>query len=100
MAVAYTAKLIQAERKDPHFLEYGLKPEQLWSMQYQLYGQAVTPLAQSVEPLVAKASRWSSVLNYVLYALIAVSVLISGIFYFLSRGLKKRLVRISQKLQY
>ncbi len=100
VAVAYTAKLIQAERKDPHFLEYGLKPEQLWSMQYQLYGQAVTPLAQSVEPLVAKASRWSSVLNYVLYALIAVSVLISGIFYFLSRGLKKRLVRISQKLQY
>lgn len=100
VAVAYTAKLIQAERKDPHFLEYGLKPEQLWSMQYQLYGQAVTPLAQSVEPLVEKASRWSSVLNYVLYALIAVSVLISGIFYFLSRGLKKRLVRISQKLQY
>jgi hypothetical protein len=41
--------LIREERQDPHFMEYGFKPEQLWIMQQQLYGKAVTPLAQSVQ---------------------------------------------------
>lgn len=39
-AVSYTSSLIRAERTDPHF-EYGLKREQLWTIQHQVYGKAL-----------------------------------------------------------
>lgn len=99
VATAYASQLIQAERKDPHFFEYGFKPEQIWSIQHQLYGKSVSPVAQSIEPQVLKAKRWENVIQMMVITLIIISFTLSLIMYFISTRLKGRLVRISDQLK-
>lgn len=97
-ATAYMARLMQAERTDPHFLEYGFKPEQLWSMQQQLYGQAQTPLAKTVEAEVVRANHWSDIFQMFLFVLAGIGLFFGAIFYLLSSRLKGRTLRIEQKV--
>ena len=99
VATAYMAKLMQAERTNPHFMEYGFKPEQLWSMQQQLYGQAHTPLAKSVEAEVIKANYWSDIFQNILFVVAGFAVFLSLIFYLLSNRLKGRTARIEHNVQ-
>lgn len=97
-ATSYVAQLIQAERTEKNFIEYGFKPEQLWVMQQQLYGQAMTPIAKSVVPKVQRAEQISSVVNIILLAITAMSMLISILLYALSSRIRKRAQRIEQNI--
>lgn len=97
-AMAYSAQLLQAERTQANFIEYGFKPEQLWSIQHQLYGKSMSPLAKSVDAKVLKADRVSQ-LGYiflwtVLLGLLVLAALCLG---FASR-LQRRIARIQLKL--
>ncbi len=98
LATAYVAKLIQAERTDPYFFEYGFKPEQIWTMQHQLYGQSISPLAKNIQPQVLKANRWADVSQYILIGIAGLSLLVSLILYLLALRLKGRLIRVEQHL--
>lgn len=100
VAIAYVSKLVQSERTDPHFLEYGFKPEQIWSMQHQLYGKSVSPIAIGVEPQVVKANRWAEISQFIVAGMVVLSFIVSLFLYLLASRLKKRLVRISQQLSY
>lgn len=98
-ALAYTAKLIKAEKQDSNFLMYGFKPEQLWAMQHQLYGKAVTPLAQTVQQQMTFANR---IVNYTQWALIVfltIFAVCAFIFYGLTRQFNTRLSRIENRLR-
>ncbi|OTG81666.1 hypothetical protein [Acinetobacter sp. ANC 4648] len=98
VATAYVSKLIQAERTDPYFLEYGFKPEQIWIMQHQLYAKSITPIAQAVEPLVVKANRWVQVSQFILIGVAGLSLIVSLILYLIALRLKGRLIRVTQHL--
>lgn len=100
VAIAYVSKLVQSERTDPHFMEYGFKPEQIWSMQHQLYGKSVSPIAIGVEPQVAKANRWAEISQFIVAGMVVLSFIVSLFLYLLASRLKKRLMRISQQLSY
>ncbi len=100
VAIAYVSKLVQSERTDPHFLEYGFKPEQIWSMQHQLYGKSVSPIAIGVEPQVLKANRWAEISQFIVTGMVVLSFIVSLLLYLLASRLKKRLMRISQQLSY
>ncbi|OTG87296.1 hypothetical protein [Acinetobacter sp. ANC 3832] len=100
VAIAYVSKLVQSERTDPHFLEYGFKPEQIWSMQHQLYGKSVSPIAIGVESQVVKANRWAEISQFIVAGMVVLSFIVSLFLYLLASRLKKRLVRISQQLSY
>lgn len=100
VAIAYVSKLVQSERTDPHFLEYGFKPEQIWSMQHQLYGKSVSPIAIGVEPQVVKANRWAEISQFIVAGMVVLSFIVSLSLYLLASRLKKRLMRISQQLSY
>ncbi len=56
-AIPQVLTLVKAEQQDPQFLQYGFKPEQLWTMQQQVYGKALTPMAQSVQKQVQQAQQ-------------------------------------------
>lgn len=100
VAIAYVSKLVQSERTDPHFLEYGFKPEQIWSMQHQLYGKSVSPIAIGVESQVVKANRWAEISQFIVAGMVVLSFIVSLFLYLLASRLKKRLMRISQQLSY
>lgn len=98
VATSYVAQLIQAERIQKNFIEYGFKPEQLWAMQQQVYGQAMTPIAQSVVPKVQQAEYISNILQIVLLAIAVVSVIMSILLYLLSSRIRSRAQRIEQNI--
>src|SRR5690606_40951951 len=56
-AKPYVFNLVEAEKQDAKFEQYGFKPEQLWTMQQQIYGQAMTPVAKSVNTQVQQANQ-------------------------------------------
>ena len=97
-AIPYIVELVKAEKTDPDFIEYGFKPEQLWIMQHQVYGKALTPLAQSVEPQVRQAQQLSYWANIIIIAISLLSAVLSLIFYLLSRRLQLRTERITHRL--
>ncbi|SPL69892.1 hypothetical protein KPC_1070 [Acinetobacter stercoris] len=97
-AKAYVSVLVKEENNNPEFIEYGFKPEQLWTMQYQVYGQAVTPLAKSVNPQVLQAEKISKTVHLLLIFSLIVSVISSLILWFIYRRLKNRFIRIEQQL--
>lgn len=97
-AIPYIVELVKAEKTDPDFIEYGFKPEQLWIMQHQVYGKALTPLAQSVEPQVRQAQQLSYWANIIIIAISLMSAVLSLIFYLLSRRLQLRTERITHRL--
>lgn len=99
VATSYVAQLAQAERTQHNFIEYGFKPEVIWTMQKQVYGQAMTPLAKSIEPKVLKANQLSLLANISLIALSALLFLFSLIFYSISQRLKGRINRIQYQIE-
>lgn len=97
-ATSYVAQLIQAERTQKNFIEYGFKPEQLWVMQQQLYGQAMTPIAKSVVPKVQQAEQVSNIVRIVLLVIALLSMIISILLYLLSSRIRGRTQRIEQNI--
>lgn len=97
-AIAYNAMLVQEEKQNPRFIEYGFKPEQLWAMQQQLYGKSVTTMAQSVQSQVDQANRVAYYTQWLLLGLLAVFAALTLIFYMLNRQFTKRLERIDGRL--
>lgn len=94
----HVSRLIQAEKNDRDFEEYGFKPEQLWIMQQQVYGKTMTPLAETVVLQVQQASRLESWVKILIWIVLSVSVVLSLIFYGLANIIKKRSLRIEQRI--
>jgi ABC-type multidrug transport system fused ATPase/permease subunit len=96
----YVDKLIEYENNHPTFqVQYDIDKHQLWAMQQQIYGKAVTPLAQSVQdaiPMIDKVmaySRWLFMIATIIFGFFTV------IFYGLTRQFSKRLERINTQLR-
>jgi hypothetical protein len=97
-AIPYVLDLVKAEKNNLQFIEYGFKPEQLWTMQHQLYGKTLTPLAQSVERQVKQANQISIIVQYFLIILAGSSAIVLILLILLSRNLKHRIHRIEQQM--
>ena len=96
-ALPYVSHLIREERQDPHFIEYGFKPEQLWIMQQQLYGKVVTPLAQSVQKQADQAQQLSEMVKFLCWGISLLAAFIAMMTYAIALNLKNRTDRIEQK---
>ncbi|MEQ1319338.1 hypothetical protein [Acinetobacter guillouiae] len=98
VATVYTEKLIKAEQSDSRFLEYGFKPEQLWTIQHQVFNRALSPIAQGVEAQVSRASFWSNIVEKVLWGISALSLFFSLMIYWVANRIAKRLHRIGHRI--
>lgn len=98
-AIPQVLALVKAEKTDPDFFEYGFKPEQLWTMQHQLYGQSLTPMAKIVSRQVAQAEQMSSVVQILIIAAAILLGILSAILLLLSQHLKRRIFRVEQRMQ-
>ena len=98
-AIPQVLALVKAEKTDPDFFEYGFKPEQLWTMQHQLYGQNLTPMAKIVSRQVAQAEQMSSVVQILIIAASILFGMLSAILLLLSQHLKRRIFRVEQRMQ-
>ena len=98
-AIPHVLALVQAEKTDSHFIEYGFKPEQLWTMQHQLYGKTLTPMAASVEKQVQQAAQFTKVMQFFSLILMLLMAVLSLVLFGLTRQLKARTLRIEQRLQ-
>ena len=97
-AIPQVLALVKAEKTDPQFIEYGFKPEQLWTMQHQLYGKTLTPMAASVSKQVDQAEQMSDVVNVLIIAILILSAILSSILFLLSQHLKGRVLRVEQRI--
>ncbi len=98
-ANVYVSQLIDAEKNNPvQFKEYDFKPEQLWVMQQQLYGKSITASTQPLDLRAQQAEHVSQIVNVILWGMILLVAVVSTILYWLAQNLRKRRVRISQKL--
>lgn len=97
-ATAYVAQLVQAERADPHFFEYGFKPEQLWAMQHAVYGKSVTASTAKLQPRIENAQYWSAMIQKILFAISALFLLLSLVLYALTQRFKQRVIRIQRQV--
>ena len=97
-AIPQVLALVKAEKTDPQFIEYGFKPEQLWTMQHQLYGKSLTPLAASVAKQVDQAEKLSQVVNIFILIILSLSAILTVILFLLSQHLKNRALRVEQRL--
>lgn len=100
VATSNLAQLVQAERTQKNFIEYGFRPEQLWVMQHQIYGKSVTPMAQSIENKVQKADQFSHIIQIFLLAITVIFFVISSLLGLLAYRLKLRSRRIQQNIQH
>ena len=91
--------LVQADKTDSHFIEYGFKPEQLWTMQHQIYGKTLTPMAASVEKQVQQATQFTKVMQFFSLILMLLMAVLSLLLFGLTRQLKARTLRIEQRMQ-
>lgn len=98
-AIPYVLTLVDAEKNDPNFIQYGFSASQLWSMQQQLYGKAITPLAKSISPKIEQAQKWENVLQIIIILSFIVSSILSLMLYLLSRYFSARTRRIEQNLK-
>ncbi|MFU9047157.1 hypothetical protein ACNAUY_12300 [Acinetobacter tibetensis] len=98
-AIPYVLTLVDAEKSDPDFIQYGFSASQLWSMQQQLYGKAITPLAKSISPKIEQAQKWGNILQVVIISAFMVNVILSLILYSFSRYFAARTRRIEQNLK-
>ena len=98
LAMIFTQRLVNAEKNDPKFLEYGFQPEQLWTLQNQLYSKTITPLAKSVDRQATQAEFLLKYVRIFVYVLIVVSAISSLLLFVLVYRLKKRVLRIEQKI--
>ena len=98
IAKVYAEKLLNDEKIDPRFQEYGFKSEQIWAIQHQVYGHSVSNIAKSIDPQMNRAVFWSNITQNILWAITALSFLISIVIYFLAHRIKLRLIRIDQQI--
>lgn len=98
VATVYAEKLIKAEQSDSRFLEYGFKPEQLWTIQHQVFNRALSPIAQGVEAQVGRASFWSNIVEKALWGISALSLFFSLMIYGVASRIAKRLHRIGHRI--
>lgn len=100
VATSNVAQLVQAERTQKNFIEYGFKPEQLWAMQHQVYGNSVTAMTKNVESKVSKANQLSHIIQIVLLAVSALFLIVMLLLAWLSKRLKARTQRIRQQMLF
>ena len=67
-------------------------------MQQQVYGQAMTPVAKSVNTQVQQADQLSQITNLVIIGVAILSALLSLILFFLANSIKGRSLRIEQRI--
>ncbi|QIO05450.1 hypothetical protein [Acinetobacter shaoyimingii] len=98
LATSYVAQLVKSERTNPQFIEYGFKPEQLWAMQNQIYGHAVTPMTKALDQRISRANSISNWVEIILMVLTSITFVISVFLYLLAKRLKNRALRIAQQI--
>ena len=94
----YVAQVVEAERQDNKFEQYGFKPEQIWTMQQQVYGKSLTPLAQSVDRQAQQAEQVSKITNVIIIGIAILFALLSLIIFVLANSIKGRSLRIEQRI--
>lgn len=94
----YVAQVVEAEKKDAKFEQYGFKPEQIWTMQQQVYGKSLTPVAQSVERQAQQADEVTKIVNIVIIGIAILSALLSLVLFLLAHSIKGRSLRIEQRI--
>lgn len=92
----YVAQVVEAERQDNKFEQYGFKPEQIWTMQQQVYGKSLTPVAQSVDRQAQQAEQVSKITNVIIIGIAILFALLSLIIFALANSIKGRSLRIEQ----
>ncbi len=97
-ATPYADYLIAVERSDKKFSRYGFQPEQLWSIQQQIYGQAMTPSTQALAPTVTHAQSVSERIQWLLVVVLMLIGIMTLILFSLAHYLKSRAIRIEQRL--
>lgn len=94
----YVAQVVEAERQDNKFEQYGFKPEQIWTMQQQVYGKSLTPVAQSVDRQAQQAEQVSKITNVIIIGIAILFALLSLIIFVLANSIKGRSLRIEQRI--
>lgn len=94
----YVAQVVEAERQDNKFEQYGFKPEQIWTMQQQVYGKSLTPVAQSVDRQAQQAEQVSKITNVIIIGIAILFTLLSLIIFVLANSIKGRSLRIEQRI--
>ncbi|MCG2609646.1 hypothetical protein LZZ98_14150 [Acinetobacter sp. SM34] len=97
-AIPQVLALVKAEKTDPNFIEYGFKPEQLWTMQHQLYSKTLTPMAESVSKQVQQAEQMSVVAKFFIIVISVLFTILSLVLFFLAQHLKARIIRVEQRI--
>lgn len=98
LAMVFTQRLVNAEKNDAKFLEYGFQPEQIWILQNQLYGKSITSFAKNVDKQATQAELISKYAQILIYAVIVLSFIVSLFLFVLASNLKKRAIRIEQRI--
>ncbi|MCK7609191.1 hypothetical protein M0D70_07275 [Acinetobacter portensis] len=98
LAMVFTQRLVNAEKNDVKFLEYGFQPEQIWILQNQLYGKSITLFAKNVDKQATHAELISKYAQILIYAVIVLSFIVSLFLFVLASNLKKRAIRIEQRI--
>lgn len=98
-AKPFVAQLIQAEAQDSAFEQYGFKAEQLWTLEQQVYGQAMTPIAKKVNTQAEQASQVTDLLQWGVIILGIALIILSGVLWMLAHFMKTKLNRIDQRLK-
>lgn len=94
----YIAQVVEAELQDNKFEQYGFKPEQIWTMQQQVYGKSLTPVAQSVDRQAQQAEQVSKITNVIIIGIAILFTLLSLIIFALANSIKGRSLRIEQRI--
>ena len=98
LANIFTQALMDAEKSDKNFSNYGFKPEQIWTLQNQIYGESKTDLAKQFDLKAVKVEIYTRYLQLLTIILIVISILSSLIIFFIFNNLKKRILRIEQRI--
>ena len=96
VAQVYVGRLVQAELNDANFQAYGFLPEQLWSMQHQIYAEARTPLAKVMLPKAHQAAVFSLWAERILVGMMIALLGMTLIFWLMRRTIKNRINRINE----
>ncbi|WP_374804659.1 hypothetical protein [Acinetobacter sp. c3-l95] len=99
VATAYLQQLQQAEQQGGDFYQYGFQAEKIWQMQKQVYGSAVTPLAQSIDVKAQRADKILSMVQIVMGLMMAIVLALTALYWLLARQFSNRIKRIEQILK-
>lgn len=98
LAKVYLDALLQTEQSSQEVNRYGFKPQQLWTMQQQVYGRSLSSVTQQLDPVAAKADRVIDLVNNINVSIGIITLVISALLFLISRRLKARIQRIQQAL--